>query len=147
MHHDLPEKIEEIVKSADLKGFLRQQVGKISSSIMNSGSRCRIVPMPVPSLRSRTSASSAPRCRWSLEMSASAATRAWKCLQAAAVAMTAAAEKPEIDIELCVKCGQCARACPTGTIDTGRTGFRVLVGGKPAATPGWPGAARHLFRN
>jgi dissimilatory sulfite reductase (desulfoviridin) alpha/beta subunit len=42
---------------------------------------------------------------------------------------------PEIDFECCLKCGQCIRACPSGTIGEGRKGFRVQLGGKLGRHP------------
>lgn len=42
---------------------------------------------------------------------------------------------PEIDRNLCLNCGKCARVCPTGTIYFGKTGFRVVRGGKLGRRP------------
>ena len=42
---------------------------------------------------------------------------------------------PAIDYTLCLKCGQCINVCPTGTIEKGRTGFRVQLGGKLGRHP------------
>ena len=42
---------------------------------------------------------------------------------------------PVIDFDLCLKCGMCARECPTGTIGKGQKGFRVLLGGKLGRHP------------
>ena len=51
------------------------------------------------------------------------------------IAVDTTAKRPDIDSECCVKCGQCVRDCPTGTIGTGRKGFRVLLGGKLGRHP------------
>jgi dissimilatory sulfite reductase (desulfoviridin) alpha/beta subunit len=44
-------------------------------------------------------------------------------------------EMPIINSDLCLKCGKCAAACPTGTIASGKKGFRVLLGGKLGRRP------------
>ncbi len=41
---------------------------------------------------------------------------------------------PEIDTA-CLSCGKCIRACPTGTLDTAKTGYRVLLGGRLGRHP------------
>jgi len=43
--------------------------------------------------------------------------------------------KPVIDSALCLKCGKCIEACPTGAISKGKAGFRVLLGGKLGRHP------------
>ena len=43
--------------------------------------------------------------------------------------------QPVIDSSLCLNCGQCIEACPTGTIVKGKVGFRVLLGGKLGRHP------------
>ncbi|UCD88897.1 MAG: sulfite reductase [Desulfobacterales bacterium] len=46
-----------------------------------------------------------------------------------------ASKAPEIGFKCCLKCGQCIRACPSGTIGAGRKGFRVQLGGKLGRHP------------
>lgn len=62
---------------------------------------------------------------------------------------------PVFDWEKCVRCGQCIKACPTGTIGVGELGYRLLIGGKlgrhprlGAELPGLYDAdtVRHLIR-
>ncbi|MEJ2588670.1 MAG: 4Fe-4S binding protein [Deltaproteobacteria bacterium] len=42
---------------------------------------------------------------------------------------------PVFDRDRCVKCGQCITACPTGTIEYGSRGYRLLIGGKLGRHP------------
>jgi dissimilatory sulfite reductase (desulfoviridin) alpha/beta subunit len=44
-------------------------------------------------------------------------------------------EIPVVNYDRCVRCGQCIRECPTGTIALGPTGYRVLLGGKLGRHP------------
>lgn len=43
--------------------------------------------------------------------------------------------RPVIDFEKCVDCGKCIEVCPTGTLEAGAKGFRILVGGKLGRHP------------
>jgi dissimilatory sulfite reductase (desulfoviridin) alpha/beta subunit len=38
-------------------------------------------------------------------------------------------------MEKCLFCGQCIKACPTGTLEADLEGFRLLVGGKLGRHP------------
>jgi dissimilatory sulfite reductase (desulfoviridin) alpha/beta subunit len=42
---------------------------------------------------------------------------------------------PVIDYSRCVSCGECARACPCGSVEIYSGGFRVLVGGRLGRHP------------
>lgn len=42
---------------------------------------------------------------------------------------------PRIDDRKCLTCGQCMAVCPTGTIRKGRSGYRLLLGGKLGRHP------------
>jgi len=52
-----------------------------------------------------------------------------------AVSIDRQKELPVINSERCLKCGKCVTACPTGTIASGKSGFRVLLGGKLGRHP------------
>ncbi len=43
--------------------------------------------------------------------------------------------RPILDKQLCLMCGDCAGACPTGTIAVTRQGFRVMLGGRLGRHP------------
>lgn len=42
---------------------------------------------------------------------------------------------PSVDLSSCLACGQCVKVCPTGTLQEGKKGYRVLVGGKLGRHP------------
>jgi dissimilatory sulfite reductase (desulfoviridin) alpha/beta subunit len=52
-----------------------------------------------------------------------------------AVVLDGDKEIPVIDYDRCLRCGQCIKECPTGTIAVGKTGYRVLLGGKLGRHP------------
>lgn len=52
-----------------------------------------------------------------------------------AVVLDASEGGPVFDLKRCVQCGQCIKVCPTGTIGSGKRGYRLLVGGKLGRHP------------
>ena len=50
-------------------------------------------------------------------------------------AISLQAGRPVIDNDVCLYCGQCVKACPTGTLAKGVKGYRILVGGKLGRHP------------
>jgi len=42
---------------------------------------------------------------------------------------------PIIDTSLCIECGDCARACPTGTLALGESRYVMVAGGKLGRHP------------
>jgi dissimilatory sulfite reductase (desulfoviridin) alpha/beta subunit len=44
-------------------------------------------------------------------------------------------ECPNIDFNLCLRCGKCVTVCPTDTLASGSKGFRVQLGGKLGRHP------------
>lgn len=52
-----------------------------------------------------------------------------------AIVVDTTLKKPTLDLNSCVKCGQCVTLCPTHTLAVGKKGFRVQVGGKLGRHP------------
>lgn len=52
-----------------------------------------------------------------------------------AILLKESEEIPDIDLDRCIRCGRCIRVCPTGTIDTGHKGYRIMLGGKLGRHP------------
>ena len=44
-------------------------------------------------------------------------------------------DRPVIDFDRCLACGQCLKVCPTGTLAEGEKGYRILLGGKLGRHP------------
>ena len=42
---------------------------------------------------------------------------------------------PVVDERKCLSCGKCIAVCPTGTLQAGRCGYRILLGGKLGRHP------------
>jgi dissimilatory sulfite reductase (desulfoviridin) alpha/beta subunit len=71
-------------------------------------------------------------------MAEAACTGCAACVAACAeeaVRLEDGAERPRIDAGRCLACGECARACPTGTIAPGARGFRLQLGGRLGRRP------------
>ena len=52
-----------------------------------------------------------------------------------AILIDTATEVPQIDDNLCLKCGKCMPVCPTGSLIEGQKGYRVQLGGKLGRHP------------
>ncbi len=42
---------------------------------------------------------------------------------------------PAVDLRRCLACGRCISVCPTGTLQAGRSGYRIQLGGKLGRHP------------
>ena len=52
-----------------------------------------------------------------------------------AIVLSETGEATAIGFRHCVHCGSCLAACPTGTLNVGKKGYRVLIGGKLGRHP------------
>ena len=128
-----PSKIEEFLARRDLKSFLKGKVAgplkfhhefRVSvSDCPNSCSRPQIADVGLIGAR-RPGVGDVP------------CSRCEACVAACREnAITFRDEKPVLDGALCLSCGQCVSACPTGTLREVSSGYRVLVGGKLGRHP------------
>ena len=44
-------------------------------------------------------------------------------------------DRVRLNLNACLKCGDCIKVCPSGTLAAGADGFRVLLGGKLGRHP------------
>jgi dissimilatory sulfite reductase (desulfoviridin) alpha/beta subunit len=132
---DLIKKIEALLKKEDLLGFLKKRVKgdlKLHHEFRVTLAECPnacsqpqikdvgIIGAVVPV----TTDEDCTLCEACVE------TCPEKC-----IALDSGNQRPEIDFDCCLKCGQCIHLCPTGTIDAEQKGFRVQLGGKLGRHP------------
>ena len=131
----LVEKIERIMADADLLAFLRYRVQgdlkfhhEFRISIADCPNACSQPQIKdVGILGAATPAFTEIPC-----------STCGACADACkedAVILSESGEATAIDFKRCVHCGSCAAACPTGTLETGKKGYRVLIGGKLGRHP------------
>ena len=130
-------RIEDLLKKEDLLGFLRKQVKgdlkfhhEFKVTVSDCPNACSqpqikdigIIGAKIPHITSND-------CIGCMECV--------NICKESAVSIDAEGEKsqPVIDAQMCVKCGQCIDVCPTRSIDTQKTGYRILVGGKLGRHP------------
>lgn len=133
--HRLIPKLEHLLKKADLRGFLKDHVkGDLKfhhefritlADCPNACSQPQIKDVGIigavrPSLTDRECS----LCGACVDV----------CKEQA-IQLPAAAAVPVIDPERCLLCGQCIPVCPTGTLDAGEHGYRVMIGGKLGRHP------------
>jgi dissimilatory sulfite reductase (desulfoviridin) alpha/beta subunit len=134
MDDDLAPKIEARLKKRDLRSFLKERVGgplklhhefRISiSDCPNGCSRPQIVDVGLIGAR---------KPRVSTENACSQCEACVQVCRENAIALTE--DGPVIHEDRCLSCGQCLAVCPTGTLEDGAKGYRVLVGGKLGRHP------------
>lgn len=132
----LTDELERTLLSRDLPGFMRQRVGgplkfhhefRISvSECPNACSRPQIVDIGIIGARfPRISNHPCTHCGSCVEA----------CREQAIRLMEGETTGPCMDTDLCVGCGKCPRACPSGAVQDGRCGWRILIGGKLGRHP------------
>ncbi len=131
----LIKKIERLLKNQDLVGFLRQRVnGKLK---FHHEFRITIAECP--------NACSQPQIKdigiigaITPEITDKDCVLCSDCVDACrekAITINIDEKVPKIDMELCLKCGECARVCPSGTISEVKKGWKALLGGKLGRHP------------
>jgi len=133
--NDLPATLEEMLQSRDLKAFLKSRVSgplkfhhefRVSvSDCPNACSRPQVTDLGIiAAVKPVLTDAECSRC----------AVCSDACIEKA-ITITEDMIRPEINLQTCLYCGHCARACPTGTIVRGQEGYRVMVGGKLGRHP------------
>jgi anaerobic sulfite reductase subunit C len=131
----LAKKLEQELMEKDLKSFLRERVQgplkihhefRVSlSGCPNACSRPQIVDFGIIGAKHpKVTEEPCNLCRACVEICKEEAVR-----------LEGDQERPVIDFEKCLSCGQCISTCPTGTLQGDTQGFRVLVGGKLGRHP------------
>ena len=131
----LLEKIERLLKSEDLPGFLKKHV----NGELKFHHEFRVTLADCPN------ACSQPQIKdigiigaCSPKLSTETCTLCEACVDACkedAITLNIDKENPQIDYSRCLHCGKCMQVCPTGTISEGTKGYRVLLGGKLGRHP------------
>lgn len=129
------QKVEEILREANLRHFLEERVvGGLKlhhefrvtvSDCPNACSQSQIKDMGIiGAVEPMITDEACTLCETCVEV----------CKENAIV-LDEEEEIPIIDAARCLKCRQCIKECPTGTIAAGKAGFRVLLGGKLGRHP------------
>ncbi len=131
----LLEKIETLLKSEDLLGFLKANV----KGDIKFHHEFRVTLADCPNACSQPQikdigiiGACAPR------LTDEPCTLCEACVEACkedAITFNSEDEMPRIDMDRCLYCGKCMPVCPTGTIAEGSKGFRVQLGGKLGRHP------------
>jgi anaerobic sulfite reductase subunit C len=134
-HDDLIQRLEKLLESKNLKGFLKGKVKgplkmhhefRVSvSDCPNACSRPQIVDLGlIGALRPAPGEGACTECGVCVEI----------CREGAIV-LGEGAGAPSIDLEKCLFCGQCIRVCPAEALQGSEAGYRILVGGKLGRHP------------
>ena len=132
---DLVQKLEMKLEQRNLREFLKEKVQgplklhhefRVSlSTCPNACSRPQIVDFGIiGALRPEIGAAPCTLCGVCRE-----------ACQEEAIALDEEPARPVIDFDRCLACGQCIKVCPTGSLQEGEKGYRVLVGGKLGRHP------------
>jgi len=129
----LPERLEKNLSKRNIKSVLKERVNgplkmhhefRISiSDCPNACSRPQIVDVGlIGACRPEVSDENCNQCGACIEI----------CREDA---ITFQDSVPSVDYSRCISCGKCIETCPTGTLQEGDKGFRILVGGKLGRHP------------
>lgn len=131
----LTKRLEDSLKNADLLGFLQETV----QGSLKFHHELRITLSECPNACSQPQIKDIGILGASLpELTGEGCTLCGECVSVCreeAVTLSDVKEGPEIDFSACLKCGKCADVCPSGTLQRGKEGFRVLMGGKLGRHP------------
>lgn len=131
----LLERIEKLFKEEDLLGFLRKQV----KEELKFHHEFRVTHADCPNACSQPQIKDIGIIGASLPvLTDETCTFCEACVDECrenAVTLQAESSRPDIDYDLCLACGKCIEACPTGSIVADKKGFMVQLGGKLGRHP------------
>jgi len=129
----LLERLEEVLRRAELTQFLQEKVG----GPLKHHHQFRVALSECPNACSRIHiADFALHGRVLLSVEPGLCNRCESCLEVCeeeAISLTEAG--PVVEEARCVSCGACTRICPTGALSEAGRGWRVLLGGKLGRHP------------
>jgi len=132
---DLNPRLEALLRGHNLKEFMQSRV----SGPLKLHHEFRLTLADCPNACSRPQIVDIGLISASLpKLTDSPCSECGACLAACreeAIILAVPETEPQFDWQRCLACGQCARACPTGTIAQGLTGYRILLGGKLGRHP------------
>ena len=132
---NLVEKIEAIFKDADILGFLRQTV----AGDLKFHHEFRVALADCPNACSQPQIKDIGIIGAAIpDVTDAACSNCEACVDECredAVQLPESGEGPLIDYQRCLSCGRCMAVCPTGTLATGQSGYRVQLGGKLGRHP------------
>ena len=127
--------LESLLKKADIRGFLESK--EITDLKFHHEFRVTVADCP--------NACSQPQIKdigiiaaCVPDVSSAPCSGCQACVEAcreAAVSLDQEGERPVIDMQRCLACGQCISVCPTGTLEQSAKGYRIQLGGKLGRHP------------
>ena len=131
----LMEKIEQVLAGADLLGFLKSRV----KGDLKLHHEFRISIADCPNACSQPQIKDVGVLGASMpglaDLPCSACGACTDVCKEHALTLSENGEAAAIDFQRCVHCGSCIAACPTGTLEAGKKGYRVMIGGKLGRHP------------
>ena len=131
----LVEEIEALLKAEDILGFLQSRV----SGKLKFHHEFRVTVADCPNACSQPQIKDIGIIGASFpEVTGEDCSECEACVDACrddAITLSGDPVVPIIDPVRCMACGQCAPVCPTGTIEKGRSGYRIQLGGKLGRHP------------
>ncbi len=127
------ERLEEILRSEDLTGFLQKKIG----APLKHHHQFRVALAECPNACSQVQIKDfALIGRMEIVLSPEECSFCGECeenCEEGAIRLTETG--PILEEAKCLRCGACVRVCPTTAIQAGRTGYQVLLGGKLGRHP------------
>lgn len=132
---DLVKWVKAVLKDADILGFLRETV----SGGLKFHHEFRVSLADCPNACSQPQIKDIGIIGATIpKITDAACSQCAACVPACkedAIELAVEGDGPVINRQHCLNCGQCMAVCPTGTLVSGQTGYRVQLGGKLGRHP------------